>query len=201
MRRLPLATLLVLGLLMAAGLLAAQDTCRAAGEEMCGSPHCCGCCGRGGACKVGCRLICTVKEEKKTVWDVQCESMCLVLPGCGPAHKVCPSDDCGECTGKDHDDCMPSLCKWLVPPKCGRERCVKKLVKREVTVKVPTYKCVPCYVCDECQQACSQEIEAAKAKIESAPTPQQPLPAPKAPAPQPLPKQAQNLAPLPGDIR
>lgn len=169
-----------IGLALAAVLLLTQAA-RAA--ECCDAGG-----GNSGACsKCGCQLVCDVKEEKKTVWNVKCEKMCTILPGCGPAKKVCAGDDCGEscsvgCDGKTNG------CAWLATPHCGRERCIKKLEKKEITVKKPVYKCVAC----GCE--CDKAPEAPKAKVEAAPAPQK---APAAPKP---PKQAQNLTHLP-DLR
>jgi hypothetical protein len=52
-----------------------------------------------------------MKEIKKTVWVVECEEFCTTLPG-----RCCT-------------------------PRCGKVRCKKKLVKKEIKVQVPVYRC------------------------------------------------------------
>jgi hypothetical protein len=54
----------------------------------------------------------------------------------------------------------------MVPPRCGKVRCVKKLVKKEITCEVPVYKCV--VVC--CSPGC---CEAARRDGGAAPAPTQ----------------------------
>ena len=89
------------------------------------------CCSRCGVKKV-CKVVCEMKEVKKTCWEVECEEFCVPLPRL-----------CGRKAGACERDCV-------APPKCGKVRCRKKLVKKKVTRKVPVYKCVVEHVCGKC---------------------------------------------------
>ena len=65
------------------------------------------------SCTKCCKVVCETKTVKKTVWVVQCEEFCVANPTLG----------CGA--------------------RCGKSRCRKQLVKKEIAVEVPVYKCVP----------------------------------------------------------
>ena len=106
----------------------------------CGKDH--GSCNRCGHEKV-CKVVCEMKKIKRHVWVVECEDFCPSLPGCGHAHKPsCKSGDgCGSCSGTDPCESLKS--RPLVRPRCCKPRTRMKLIKKEVTCKVPTYKCVP----------------------------------------------------------
>lgn len=115
-------------------------------------PACCNSCGH----KV-CRVVCGMKEIKKTVWVVECEEFCVPNPHC--PRDCCKSSCCQESAcGDTCDGCCASGggChhKCLVPPKCGPVRCRKKLIKKEIVCKVPVYKCT---VCGACGEACCDE--------------------------------------------
>ena len=116
--------------------------------------------------KCGSKLVCKVvgetKEVKKTVYTVKCEPFCPSLPGCG-RDCGCGDPGCGGCDGGGcadrscgkckscSDPCAAEYAKKIVPPKCGIVRCKKTLEKKEVTCKVPGYKCIPvCPCCDPC---------------------------------------------------
>ena len=127
---------------------------RGAMAQDCGGTvdECCGTCGSNKVCKV----VCETKKVKKTVWVVECEEFCPSLPNCCRARKSCGGDcqaDCGEegCGGKDCCDPCASLRRPMVPPKCGKVRTRKKLVKKQITCEVPVYKCV--VVC--CEPSCA----------------------------------------------
>ena len=64
------------------------------------------------ACAKCCKVVCELKEVKKTVWKVECEEFCVPEPGRG----------------------------CCVKP--GKVRTRKKLLRKEITVKVPVYRCV-----------------------------------------------------------
>jgi len=189
--------------LMLANLALAADCCDpptcAAERACCGVKHTCGTCGVPKTCKV----VCEMKKVKKTVWRVECEEFCASLPGCERScrcRKGCGDAGCGETgccetgCGEDacgggccEDPCADLLSRKRVPPKCGKVRTRKKLVKREIICEVPTYKCVVagCGTCGGCGEA----SEAAPA--EAAPE-EEPLP----PAPAPT-DATQNVPPLP----
>jgi len=124
----------------------------------------CGRCGCNGPCEKHCRVVCEMKEVKKTVWSVKCEEFCAPLPRCGCKDCCdCENGDCG-CDAKC-DPCAVENAKKYVTPKCGKVREKKTLVKKEVVCKVPSYKCVVVYCCPQCGAA---ECAAVKS---AAPTP------------------------------
>ena len=130
---------IVVGLLMAC-LAAAADR---------GSPAaCCNqareCCPRCGVPKT-CKVVCEMQKVKKTVWVVECEEFCAALPRCAPVCKPCGGcgkASCQSCAEQSCSDPCESLRRPTVPPKCGKVRSRKKLVKKEITCEVPVYKCV-----------------------------------------------------------
>lgn len=204
---------LALGLLSSQVSLAGDACCPV--KEQCGSDHHCGRCGCQSACNMVCQIVPDVKEVKKTVWVVKCEPFCKNLPGC-PFCDGCGKAGCdGRCGESACNECGGSGCEngcnacgktpRCVKPDCGKVACRKILEKKEITCKIPCWKCVPVYACGNCTQAC--EVENAKAIAAGAPAPAPapkaaPItPAPKPPAPPKAPKaqkQADNLiAPLP----
>ena len=102
------------------------------GPGRCDKATCCACCGCTAPCKKVCRVVCQMKEVEVTCWEVECEEFCVPLPRL-----------CGRKAGACERDCV-------APPKCGKVRCRKKLVKKKVTRKVPVYKCVVEHVCGKC---------------------------------------------------
>lgn len=108
------------------------------------------CCPHGATC----RLVRECEERKKTVWVVECEWFCPVLPKLPrlwPAGKS-PTGGCAVDGGA-----------WgeAAPVKCGKARTVKRLVKKEVTYYVPRYRCVVC--------GCTCAAPEAEPLIEAAP--------------------------------
>ena len=65
------------------------------------------------SCAKCCTVVCETKLVKKTVWVVQCEEFCVANPTLG----------CGV--------------------RCGKPRSRKQLIKKEIAVEVPVYRCVP----------------------------------------------------------
>ncbi|NQU24790.1 MAG: hypothetical protein HQ567_26200 [Candidatus Nealsonbacteria bacterium] len=83
--------------------------------------------GKAGKCRSSCakccKVVCETKLVKKTVWVVECEEFCVANPTLGG----------GKCT----------------QPRCGKSRSRKQLIKKEILVEVPAYRCVPAKcVCD-----------------------------------------------------
>jgi hypothetical protein len=69
----------------------------------------------------------------------------------------CDDRSCGKCKNCC-DPCAVENAKKIVPPKCGIVRCKKTLEKKEVTCKVPGYKCIPvCPCCDGCGTGCGAQ--------------------------------------------
>ncbi len=169
--------------------------------QSCGSGNCsrkgnCGSCGK------SCQVTCGTKTVKKTVWVVECEEFCALLPNCDRCRSCnrgcksgrnsgCESDACGDCGG-GCDRCCKDPCEALknrkyVPPKCSKVRSRKKLVKKTVTCEVPVYKCVLCGGDAGCGAEVIEE-GAAPPEAPSDAAPEVPPPAPQAStgyAPQP----------------
>ena len=124
-------------------------------------PGCCdpGLCDRCG-CQKKCQVVCEMKKVKKTVWVVECEDFCAPLPrcgrggdpccdpGCGADPAACANGACGQCAACSCDPCTSLECRDYVPPKCGKVRTKKNLVKKEIECEIPVYKCV--VVCSGC---------------------------------------------------
>jgi hypothetical protein len=123
-------------------------------------------CGCHAACvEKCCQVVCEVKKETKTCWRVECQEICPLMPGC--------HDGCSDC---------PPL------PRCGRPKCVKKLVKKEYQVEVPVYKCVVRHLCPDCCKSGPTESPTTAPNPPSTPaTPPMP-PAPSVPVPAPTAK-------------
>jgi hypothetical protein len=95
-----------------------------------------------------------MKEVKKTCWVVECEEFCAPLPAIGKDRcGCCGAPDCGgNCRGECGEHGQDGICsslfsKPLVPPQCGKVRCRKTLLKKEITSQVPVYKCVVVPTC------------------------------------------------------
>ena len=118
-----------------------------------------------------CRVVCEMKEVKKTVWVVECEEFCVPNPRCEKTcrDKKCCTPDCSVDRGCD--GCGKSC---LTPPRCGPVRCRKKLVKKEIICKVPVYKCVV----TTCDNGCCEAGDAEPIKAEDAQKTIQPAPMP-----------------------
>jgi len=184
---------LMIGLLMANRAIAAEACAPPAPEackevQTCGAPDCCAHCGCHECCEKYCRVVCEMKEVKKTVWAVKCEDFCAPLPSC-PLH-CCDGresggpESCEVCTCENGCDKCCNPCAELEsrnynPPNCGKVRTKKTLEKKEITCKIPSYKCVVVYACPKCESKCS---EGAKSEPSSPAAPEPP------PAPAPLPK-------------
>jgi len=133
--------------------------------ECAGKTGCCELCGRQGVCyEKCCQVVCEMKKETKTCWCVECQEICTLLPGC---HHDC-------------DQCPP-------PPRCGRTKCVKKLVKKEYQVETPVYKCVVRHLCADCLNSGATIAPATPAPQSSSPAPT-PAGAPAVPPPPETPK-------------
>jgi hypothetical protein len=154
---------IAIGLLMAGSATAA---------DRCGTPDSCGHCGRRSVCNKVCRVVCEMKKVTKVVWTVECDEFCAPLPGCGHGCGSC-GDACG-CGEESCDSCAKDACaelrsRPLVAPKCGKVRCRKTLVKKEITCEVPAYKCVVEFRCPGCEADCSAEEATPAAAPQQAP--------------------------------
>lgn len=99
----------------------------------------CSHCGRAACAHKVCRVVCEMKEVKETKYSIECEDFCV------PGKSRCHTKSCTHCGGKSCEHCQI--------PTCGPVRTRNKLVKTEVTKKVPTYKCVVVDLCPQCAGA------------------------------------------------
>jgi hypothetical protein len=164
--------------------------------QTCGAADRCGGCGHACPCEKGCRVVCEMKEVKKTVWVVKCQDFCAPLPncgrgkGCGSCGACAAAESCGaepacrEGCGKKCDPCAVEKNKCYIPPKCGKVRTKKTLEKKEIVCKAPSYKCVVVYSCPNCRGSDGCDGQAAP-------------PSAKPAAPAPMPGKTTERAPMP----
>jgi hypothetical protein len=114
------------------------------------------CCRCGGGCQVRkmCRVVCEPEVIKDYCYGCECEEFCI--PGC--AKRGCKHCD-GCCGEREEGDCCgqrPCCClEWFDwCPTCATPKCVKKLVKYEISREVPRYKWVVETVCESCCHDC-----------------------------------------------
>ncbi len=178
-----------LGVFLILAALCPGSQVAVAGDGCGGDPNCCARCGRHAACQPKvCQLQCGVKKEKKHYWCVECEEFCTLLPG--PREKC----GCGRCDESCSGDCCDHCGKKYRTPKCGRPKCVQKLVKKEYDVEVPEYKCVVAYLCCNC---CDDRSEPAAApQVAPAAPPPAPMPSPPAPKAPAAPKPQAKTKPV-----
>ncbi|MCS7303879.1 MAG: hypothetical protein NZ602_02060 [Thermoguttaceae bacterium] len=141
----------------------------------------CAVCGCPRPCKKVCRVVCETKKVEETVWEVECEEFCPLLPKIFGRKGACAGADCGP-ELSDCGVCAAGGGKELCPPQCGKPRCKKTLVKKTVTKEVPVYRCVVEHVCGVCcgAEPAGQPTPPAGPAQKAAPAP--PPPPPKAPA-------------------
>jgi hypothetical protein len=188
----------VASLLLFAGSSWAAETSKAPAActevQTCGNTAQCGRCGSCCGCEKYCRVVCEMKEVKKTIWVVKCSEFCAPLPtlchdeccdcdACRAGSSSCSDQSCGGECGKKCDPCAAENARTYVPPRCGKVREKKTLEKKEVVCKVPSYKCVVVYCCPQCSGG--------EKATPSTPPPAKPL------APAPAPNKTTLQAPLP----
>jgi len=145
-----------------------------------GGPHHCARCGCQAACRrYVCNVVCDVKKVTKTCWAVKCEPHCPLRPGCGA---FLPQRTCGSCAPEAcTPDCGGQQCGCVscqrceVPPRCGHVRIRKRLMKKEITVEVPVYRCEVKYLCDECAPEEPAEAESDAHAESTSPAPLPPI--------------------------
>ncbi len=151
-------------------------------EDGCGQIGACAVCGAQAPVKKVCRLVCETKKVEETVWEVQCEEFCPLLPKLFGKKCGCGDPSCGQdlavCGG-----CEAGCGKELPTPQCGKPRCKKTLVKKTITKEVPVYRCVVESVCEQCggAEAAGGAPAPAAPGQKAAPAPPPPPPPPKAP--------------------
>ena len=93
----------------------------------------CALCGHRQACQV----VVATKKVTRTVWTVECEEFCAPLPHLSfhgsRLHTMPVKHGCDPCA---------SVAGPVVPPRCGKFRTRKKLVRKEIECEVPVYRCV-----------------------------------------------------------
>jgi len=113
--------------------------------------------------KKTCRLVCTEKTVTVTVYGCKCEDICV--PGCGSdcTHSECV--EAGNCSCRERPG-AGVLTYSTGKPGCARQRSVSKLVKYEVTKKVPAYEWVVEDAGCECGQKPSPNCDSAVLRAE-----------------------------------
>lgn len=106
-------------------------------------------CGCRKCVKKVCRVECGTEEEKVNCYSCECKDICIPGPSC-KIGCVCEPDPCHPCEKNR---------RILWKPGCAEVRTVSVLVKKEVKVKVPTYKWTVEEVCCGCNRVC-RTIEA-----------------------------------------
>ena len=117
----------------------------------------CRLCSGSNNCSKVCRLVCEEKRITTTCWGTKCEDFCAPGPSC-PDHEHCETV-CGN-NGDPQAPCSePKTLRWThwTPGDCGTVYTKKKLMKRTITKKVPSYKWVVEDLCPACQQRCAQQ--------------------------------------------
>jgi hypothetical protein len=110
---------------------------------------CCAHCGCTAPCQKICRLVCEEKKVEVVCWGCECEDFCVPgpsKPGCTHCETVCENCDC------DSEVCSKSKrfvwSEWF--PCRAKVFTKKKLMKKTVTVTVPTHRWVTEDVCGQC---------------------------------------------------
>lgn len=121
----------------------------------------CAHCGCHAECQKVCRLVCEEKNVAITCWGCKCEDFCVPghsKPGCRNCELVCQS--CDEKYDPHAPIARPKNFVWTEwIPGCAQVHTKKKLMKKTVTKKVPSYKCVVEDLCSQCEaKSASAEI-------------------------------------------
>jgi hypothetical protein len=124
--------------------------------------RCCQLCGTPSCSKV-CRLVCEEKKVSVTCWGVEEEEFCVPGRGvqvCTHCEEVC---DCQTEPGEVQS--RPKLWSWREWQPCGDPeiRTKRKLMRKTVVKKVPTYKWVLQDLCAECRNAPPADLPPAPA--------------------------------------
>jgi hypothetical protein len=112
----------------------------------------CARCGGSGPCRKVCRLVVEEKSISDTCWGCKCEDYCLPgpsSPGCKHCEMVCGTCDTCRDTNAVHAQSKPFVwTHWI--PGTAKIYTKKKLMKKTVTMKVPSHKWVVEDLCAEC---------------------------------------------------
>ncbi|MBX3413754.1 MAG: hypothetical protein KF708_13770 [Pirellulales bacterium] len=115
---------------------------------------CCAHCGCRDGCQKVCRLVCEEKTIEITCWGYKCEDFCVPGPSC-PQCKF-REEVCGECDADAQKAGVTPMRKTFAwwswdPNPCGTIYTKKKLMKKIVKKKVPSYKWVVEDLCPPCE--------------------------------------------------
>lgn len=110
-------------------------------------------CGCKEGCEKVCRLVCEEKKVEVICWSSKDELFCLP----GPSQRDCKH--CEEACESCHD--RDGFMRWFATPKpfvwtewipgCATLHTKRKLMKRTITKKIPSYKWVVEDLCPECE--------------------------------------------------
>jgi hypothetical protein len=118
---------------------------------------CCSHCGcQDGSQKV-CRLVCEEKKVKVVCWGCKCEDFCVPGKSCrGDKNCEMVCADCNSCSCNcEQPSAKPKKFVWYNwEAGCGHMDTKKKLMKKEVTVTVPSFKWVVEDLCGSCEAKC-----------------------------------------------
>ncbi|HEY2826911.1 MAG TPA: hypothetical protein VGJ04_04865 [Pirellulales bacterium] len=147
---------IVLLFVLAAPTMLVADEVSTPPCEQCAAGDCrdgfCDHCGCQAHCQKVCHPVCEWKDMKETVYGCRCQDVCIP----GRSEEGCTKvDECNPYNCPLCHDYKPLYTLWK-PAECARIRSVTTLVKYEVTHKVPTYKWVVEYCCDNCRHDLSQ---------------------------------------------
>ena len=115
---------------------------------------CCAHCGCQARCHKVCRLVCEEKKVTVTCWGCKCEDFCIPghsKPCCQHCEEVC-TEDAADCDAPCTHAKTFVWTEWI--PGCAKLHTKKKLMKKTVTKKVPSYKWVVEDLCCDCQARC-----------------------------------------------
>ena len=146
-------------------LLNYSQTARAAGG-------CCEHCGCHDTCNKICRLVCEEKSVEITCWGFKYEDFCVPGPSCPKckySEEVC--GDCDEAADKAGVCPAHKTFAWWswCPNPCGTIYTKKKLMKKVVKKKVPSYKWVVEDLCQQCEDKAPVASAPADAEIPALP--------------------------------
>jgi hypothetical protein len=121
---------------------------------------CCAQCGCAASCRKVCRLVYEDKKVEVVCWGCKCEEFCVAgpsKPGCKRCDCVCTT--CDE--GADSNVCAkPKRFVWFDwLPGCAHVHTRTKLMRKTVTVTVPSHKWIIEDLCADCRASCSASID------------------------------------------
>lgn len=130
----------------------------------------CACCHNESSCERVCRLVAEEKKVQVNCWGMKCEDFCVP----GPSHRGCQHCEL-VCDEADPEvPCVHSKrfvwSEWI-PAGCPKMFTKKKLMKKTVTKKVPSYKWVVEDLCPKCVAALDAAERPAVADLPAPPLP------------------------------